>query len=54
LQECPYLDVVVRKGGENTLLELAGRLKAGKTFCDILGVTCRKGGKIIRNPDRPI
>jgi len=53
LQECPYLDVVVRKEGENTLLELVGRLKVGKAFHDVLGVTCRKGKEIIRNPDRP-
>src|SRR4030043_426999 len=30
LQECPYLDVVVRRGGENTLLELVQRIDAGK------------------------
>ncbi len=53
LQECPYLDVVVRKEGENTLLELMERLEAGKAFHDVLGVTCRKGKEIVRNPDRP-
>jgi len=53
LQECPYLDVVVRKEGENTLLELVQRLEAGKSFRDVLGTTCRKDGKIVKNPDRP-
>jgi anaerobic magnesium-protoporphyrin IX monomethyl ester cyclase len=53
LQECPYLDVVVRKEGENTILELVERLEAGKAFNDILGTTCRKGEEIVRNPDRP-
>ncbi|MFX0094258.1 MAG: B12-binding domain-containing radical SAM protein, partial [Candidatus Hodarchaeota archaeon] len=53
LQECPDLDVVVRKEGENTMLELAKRLEAGKPFHDVLGVTCRKGEEIVRNPDRP-
>ena len=53
LQECPYLDVVVRKEGENTLLELVQKLEAGKSFRDVLGTTCRKDGKIARNPDRP-
>jgi anaerobic magnesium-protoporphyrin IX monomethyl ester cyclase len=53
LQECPYLDVVVRKEGENTIVELVERLEAGKDFHDILGVTCRKGEEIVRNPDRP-
>ena len=53
LQECPHLDVVVRKEGENTLLELVQRLEAGKSFSDVLGTTCRKDGKIVKNPDRP-
>jgi radical SAM superfamily enzyme YgiQ (UPF0313 family) len=54
LQECPpELDVIIRKEGENTLLELVQRLEAGKSFHDVLGTTCRKDGKIVRNPDRP-
>jgi anaerobic magnesium-protoporphyrin IX monomethyl ester cyclase len=52
LQECPFLDVVVRKEGENTLLELVRRLEAGRAFHNILGTTCRKDEEIIRNPDR--
>ncbi|MCJ7613718.1 cobalamin-dependent protein, partial [Candidatus Bathyarchaeota archaeon] len=53
LQECSSLDVVVRKEGEYTLLELVQRLDAGKAFHDILGLTCRKGEEIVRTPDRP-
>jgi anaerobic magnesium-protoporphyrin IX monomethyl ester cyclase len=53
LHECPSLDVVVRKEGEYTLLELVQRLEAGGSFHDVVGITCRKDGKIIRNPDRP-
>ncbi|TET28812.1 MAG: hypothetical protein E3J73_00315, partial [Candidatus Bathyarchaeum sp.] len=53
LQECPQLDVVVRKEGENTLLELVQRLEEGKSFHDVVGTTCRKDGKIVKNPDRP-
>jgi radical SAM superfamily enzyme YgiQ (UPF0313 family) len=53
LQECPELDVVVRKEGENTLLELAQRIEAGKSYYDVIGTTCRKDGEIVRNPDRP-
>jgi len=53
LQECPDLDVVVRKEGENTILELVEMLKAGRAFDDVLGITCRKGEEIVRNPDRP-
>jgi radical SAM superfamily enzyme YgiQ (UPF0313 family) len=53
LQECPSLDIVVRKEGEYTLLELVQRLEASKSHHDVLGTTCRKDGKIIKNPDRP-
>jgi anaerobic magnesium-protoporphyrin IX monomethyl ester cyclase len=53
LQECPELDVIVRKEGENTLLELVQRVEAGQSYHDVIGTTCRKDGKIVRNPDRP-
>jgi radical SAM superfamily enzyme YgiQ (UPF0313 family) len=53
LQECPSLDVIVRREGEYTLLELVQKVEAGKSFGDVLGITYRKDGKIIRNPDRP-
>jgi len=53
LQECPELDVVVRKEGEHTIIELVERLEVSKDFHDILGVTYRKGEEIIQNPDRP-
>jgi anaerobic magnesium-protoporphyrin IX monomethyl ester cyclase len=53
LQECPQLDIVVRKEGEYTLLELVERLGAGKDYYDVLGTTCRKNNEIKRNPDRP-
>ena len=53
LQECPELDIVVRKEGENTLLELVQRIEAGKSCDDVVGTTCRKDGKIVRNSDRP-
>jgi anaerobic magnesium-protoporphyrin IX monomethyl ester cyclase len=53
LEECPALDVIVRREGEFTLLELVQKVEAGKGFGDVLGVTFRKDGKIVRNPDRP-
>jgi anaerobic magnesium-protoporphyrin IX monomethyl ester cyclase len=53
LQECPELDVVVRKEGENTLLELVQKLDACKSIHNVIGTTCRKDGKVVRNPDRP-
>ncbi len=53
LEECPELDIVVRKEGENTVLELVQRIEAGKSFSDVVGTTCRVDDKIVRNPDRP-
>ncbi|MGA2681176.1 MAG: radical SAM protein [Candidatus Bathyarchaeia archaeon] len=53
LEECPQLDVVVRREGEYTLLELAQRVEEGRSYDDVIGTTCRKDGKIVRNPDRP-
>lgn len=53
LKECPELDVVVRKEGEKSMLELTQRVEAGKSFHDLLGTTCRKNGEIVRNEDRP-
>jgi anaerobic magnesium-protoporphyrin IX monomethyl ester cyclase len=53
LQECPELDIVVRREGENTLLDIVQKTEAGKSFDDTLGITCRKNSQIIRNPDRP-
>jgi len=53
LEECPELDIVVRREGENTFLELVQRIEAGKSYHDVVGITCRKDGKIVRNPDRP-
>ncbi|MFW6117462.1 MAG: B12-binding domain-containing radical SAM protein [Thermoproteota archaeon] len=53
LKECPFLDVVVRKEGENTFLELVQRLEGGKSLRGVWGTTCRKDGEIVKNPDRP-
>lgn len=49
LTEAPYIDVIVRKEGEYTLLDLI----KGRDFKDILGITYRENGDIIVNPDRP-
>ncbi len=53
LKECPQLDVVVRKEGENTFLELVQKLEADESFDDVVGITYRKGEEIVRTPDRP-
>jgi radical SAM superfamily enzyme YgiQ (UPF0313 family) len=53
LNEYPSLDVIVRREGEQTFMELLGKLQARSGFDDVLGITFRKEGKITRNPDRP-
>ena len=53
LQECPELDVVVRREGENTVVELVQKTESNKEFDDVLGITYRKNGQITRNADRP-
>jgi len=53
LLEYPSLDVVVRKEGEQTFLELLSRLQAETSLDGVLGVTFRGKDKIVRNADRP-
>jgi radical SAM superfamily enzyme YgiQ (UPF0313 family) len=53
LHEYPALDVVVRKEGEETILELMARIEAGKPYYDVVGTTCRHGDEIVKNLDRP-
>jgi anaerobic magnesium-protoporphyrin IX monomethyl ester cyclase len=53
LQECPQLDIVVRREGEYTLLEVVQRIEAGQSLQDTLGITYRSNGQIVKNADRP-
>jgi radical SAM superfamily enzyme YgiQ (UPF0313 family) len=53
LKECPSLDVIVRREGEKTFLELVQKLKKNGKLKTIKGITFRDNkGKIIRNDDR--
>lgn len=49
-QRCPNADVVVRGEGEQTIQELAD----GLPLDNILGLSYRRNGKIIHNPNRPL
>jgi anaerobic magnesium-protoporphyrin IX monomethyl ester cyclase len=53
LNEHPSLDIVVRKEGEQTFIELLSKLQTKTNFNNVLGITFRSEGKIIRTPDRP-
>ena len=49
------IDIVVRREGENTILELAHQiLKGKKEFQSVKGISYRRGDKIIHNPERPL
>ena len=47
-----YVDAVVRGQGELTLLEIAQRLAAGKTFSDVAGVSSKPYGLTQHSPER--
>jgi anaerobic magnesium-protoporphyrin IX monomethyl ester cyclase len=54
LNECPSIDVIVRREGEVTFIELLQAVEEKKSFAGILGTTIRASdGKMIRNEDRP-
>jgi anaerobic magnesium-protoporphyrin IX monomethyl ester cyclase len=53
LNEYPNLDLVVRREGEKTFIELIKKLEAHSSLGNVLGITYRNGDKIIRNVDRP-
>jgi len=53
LKECPNLDVIVRKEGEITFLELLRKLENKENLNNVQGITFRKADKIIQNEDRP-
>lgn len=50
LQYYPYVDIVCRGEGEETMLEIV----KGRSYSDILGITWRSNGTIVRNPNRPL
>lgn len=49
-ERCPNIDTIVRGEGEETIQEIAQDLDPK----DILGISYRKNGRIIHNPNRPL
>lgn len=47
------VDVVVRKEGEETLLDLINSLNNRKPLKNVKGITFKKDGRTVSNPDRP-
>ena len=55
LSENPEVDIIVRGEGEQTMLELAHLISKSnlRDLHEVVGITFRKNGKIIRTPNRP-
>ena len=54
LERFAEIDAVVRGEGETTLPELVGAWQAGTDPAMVAGVTWRRGGTIVVNPDREL
>ncbi|MGH9326456.1 MAG: B12-binding domain-containing radical SAM protein [Terriglobia bacterium] len=52
--QAPFVDAVARGQGELTLLEIAQRLKEGRTLQGTRGVSHKLDGHIVDEPDRPV
>ena len=54
LWKYPFVDVVVRGEGEFTCVEVARCVEEQKGLDKVKGVTFRKNGRVVSNPDRPL
>lgn len=50
----PYVDIVVRAQGEESMLEIAERLRDDAALDDVLGIGFKRDGKLILTPERPL
>lgn len=48
------IDIIVRGDGEVTTLELAKALRDNKPLESVAGISFKKNGQIVKNPDRPL
>jgi anaerobic magnesium-protoporphyrin IX monomethyl ester cyclase len=48
------VDVAIRREGEITLSELIRRVREGKGFEELEGISYRRNGNYVHNPDRPV
>ncbi len=54
LQDCRAVDAVARGEGEETFRQLMEAVVSGAEPCGIAGLTYRRNGTVLRNPDRPL
>ena len=52
--EAPYVDIIVRAQGEESMLEIAERLRDGAPLNDVLGIGFKVDGKLHLTPERPL
>ena len=52
--EAPYVDIVIRAQGEESMLAVANRLRDDAPLDDVLGVGFKRDGKPIFTPERPL
>lgn len=50
--ENEFVDIIVRREGERTMVELTNALEHNDSLSDILGISYKAHGKVIHNPDR--
>ena len=53
LEECRYVDVIVKGEGEETIQELTKAIEKNAPLDEVRGITFRKNGQIIDNEPRP-
>jgi len=54
LRKYPFVDVVIRGEGEHTCVEVARCIEKRRGLSEVKGVSFRKKGRIVSNPDRPL
>jgi radical SAM superfamily enzyme YgiQ (UPF0313 family) len=52
--EADCVDVVIRGQGERAMLEVVQRLEQRATLDDVAGVSFKRGGTLVANPERPL
>lgn len=50
----PYVDIIVRAQGEESMLQIAERLRDDAPLDDVLGIGFKQDGKLFLTPERPL
>jgi radical SAM superfamily enzyme YgiQ (UPF0313 family) len=52
--EAPYVDIIVRAQGEESMLQVAERLREDAPLDDVMGIGFKREGKLVITPERPL